>query len=208
MDDRIVSRRALLKTVPGTVGLAWLAAQWPTVVEAATHAHAHAQADPGAARAPSTLRALSPREAAIADAVAAQIIPTDDTPGAREAGVVWFIDWCLANRALGVNDDLRAGLVRLDDTARARFPDADGFVSLTPARQQELLHGIATTPFFEGMRFLTVCGFLASPKYGGNRDEVGWKVIGFEDPHAYAPPFGHYDAEYEGFVPYPPKTTQ
>ena len=31
-------------------------------------------------------------DAAVVDAIAALIIPTDDTPGAREAGVVQFID--------------------------------------------------------------------------------------------------------------------
>jgi hypothetical protein len=38
------------------------------------------------------------------------------------------------------------------------------------------------------------------PAYGGNRDRVGWKLIGFEDTHAFYPPFGHYDRDYPGFV--------
>jgi len=36
-------------------------------------------------------------------------------------------------------------------------------------------------------------GFLASPAWGGNRDKVGWKLIGFEDAGAFQPPFGYYD---------------
>jgi hypothetical protein len=28
-------------------------------------------------------------------------------------------------------------------------------------------------------------------------------MMGFVDQHAFIPPFGHYDAEYKGFVPYP-----
>ena len=28
-------------------------------------------------------------------------------------------------------------------------------------------------------------------------------MMGFADQHAFAPPFGYYDAEYHGFVPYP-----
>ena len=31
--------------------------------------------------------------------------------------------------------------------------------------------------------------------YGGNRDKVGWKLIGFEDRFHWNAPFGHYDAE-------------
>ena len=52
------------------------------------------------------------------------------------------------------------------------------------------------------MRFLTVLGFLSSPKYGGNASGVGWKAIGFSDRHMFQPPFGYYDREYTGFVPY------
>ncbi len=36
-------------------------------------------------------------------------------------------------------------------------------------------------------------GFLGNPSYGGNRDHVGWKLIGFEDRMAFQPPFGYYD---------------
>jgi hypothetical protein len=30
---------------------------------------------------------------------------------------------------------------------------------------------------------------------GGNRDEVGWKLIGFEDKFHFEPPFGYYDKQ-------------
>ena len=57
------------------------------------------------------------------------------------------------------------------------------------------------------LRLWTLFGLLASPAYGGNRDGVGWKLTGFEDAHAFTPPFGYYDRDYPGFVPYPPKAT-
>ncbi len=28
----------------------------------------------------------------------------------------------------------------------------------------------------------TIIGFLADPKYGGNRDYVGWKLLGYPGP--------------------------
>jgi len=43
---------------------------------------------------------------------------------------------------------------------------------------------------------------FSSPKYGGNFQGSGWKLMGFVDQHAFAPPFGYYDAQYQGFVPY------
>jgi hypothetical protein len=36
-------------------------------------------------------------------------------------------------------------------------------------------------------------GFLADPQYGGNRNQAGWKAIGFSAGHVYRPPFGAYD---------------
>ena len=33
-------------------------------------------------------------------------------------------------------------------------------------------------------------------------ERKGWKLIGFSDEHAFQPPFGHYDRDYGGFVPY------
>jgi gluconate 2-dehydrogenase gamma chain len=197
MNDMDESRRALLKGVSGTLGLGWLAANWPAVAGAADHMNRMMSA-PG----PATISHLTSAEAAIADAAASHIVPTDDTPGAREAGVTYFIDYCVGAHCLGVGDDFRGGLQALDTSARERFPDSAGFVALSSARQVELLHSIERTPFFGQLHMLTVIGLLASPSYGGNRDGAGWKMIGFDDTHVYAPPFGYYDRDYPGFVPY------
>ena len=70
------------------------------------------------------------------------------------------------------------------------------------AQQHAYLASVEQTPFFGWLRFLTVAGLLASPKYGGNKDGLGWKLIGFEDSHVFTPPFGYYDRDYPGFVPY------
>ncbi len=52
-------------------------------------------------------------------------------------------------------------------------------------------------------RFATICGFLSDPARGGNRDEVGWKLIGLDSTHSYQPPFGYYDRDYPGWQPAP-----
>jgi gluconate 2-dehydrogenase gamma chain len=41
------------------------------------------------------------------------------------------------------------------------------------------LEGVSGSAFFEQMLFNTREGFFADPAYGGNRDMVGWKMIGF-----------------------------
>jgi hypothetical protein len=39
---------------------------------------------------------------------------------------------------------------------------------------------------------------FAMPSYGGNRDKLGWALIGFQDRHSWQPPFGYYDKGYSG----------
>jgi gluconate 2-dehydrogenase gamma chain len=187
-------RRRLLQAAPGTLGLAWMAANGPVIARAAEHARHMTMTGPA------SLSHLSAAEAGVAEAAAAQIIPSDDTPGAREAGVVYFIDYCAGAGALGVGPEFLASLRGLDATTLERFPDVAGFAQLSPARQVELLRSIEATPFFAQLHRLVVVGLLASPAYGGNRDGVGWKLIGFDDAHIYAPPFGFYDADYPGFI--------
>jgi hypothetical protein len=61
------------------------------------------------------------------------------------------------------------------------------------------LQQVDRTPFFGSLQQLTVLGALTMPQYGGNRDGLGWQLIGFTDQHAFAPPFGYYDRDYPGF---------
>jgi gluconate 2-dehydrogenase gamma chain len=192
-------RRCLLQAAPGALGLAWMTANGPAIARAAEHAR-HMTMTTAAGS--SHISHLSAAEAAVADAAAAQIIPSDDTPGAREAGVVYFIDYCAGAGVLGVGPEFLASLRGLDATTRERFPDVASFAQLSSPRQVELLRSIEGTPFFAQLHLLVVVGLLASPAYGGNRNGAGWQLIGFDDAHIYAPPFGFYDAEYPGFVPY------
>jgi gluconate 2-dehydrogenase gamma chain len=39
-------------------------------------------------------------------------------------------------------------------------------------------------PFFETLCFHVRQGFYADPVYGGNKDQIGWKVIGFPGPES------------------------
>jgi len=41
-----------------------------------------------------------------------------------------------------------------------------------------------------------VAGFLSNPEDGGNKDGVGWKLIGFDGAPTHTPPFGYYDEQF------------
>jgi len=126
-----------------------------------------------------------------AEAITGRIIPTDHDPGAIEANCVNFIDKALAHEDAAMKPLYRAGLAGIDAVAHRRF--AKPFVELSAAQQDEVLAalesgklegwpaGSSTTPakFFEAVRAHTIMGFLAHPKYGGNRDWAGWKVTGY-----------------------------
>ncbi len=185
-------RRALLAGAGAWAALA--AAHWPRIAAAAAHAHAVSTTPAGTAP-----TFLSPEQARTVDAIAARIVPTDELPGAREAGVVHFIDRALADFFAPAAKDFVAGLADFDAACKAAHPGAGGFAALTNADQDAFLKAQQETPFFGGMRFMTVCGLLASPSYGGNRDGIGWQLIGFEDAHEFTPPFGYYDRDYPGY---------
>ena len=69
------------------------------------------------------------------------------------------------------------------------------FAALTPARQDELLKSIDPSEFFADVRSAVVIGMFANPSYGGNQNQVGWKLLGFQAHGLYQAPFGYYDAE-------------
>jgi gluconate 2-dehydrogenase gamma chain len=202
MNHDDVSRRAFLQAMSGALGVSLLGLNWSEVANAAHDAHMAAKSPGGAAPA-----FLTSAEAADVEAIAAQIIPTDGTPGAREAGVIHFIDRALATYFARMDDNFRAQLAAFQAACHARYPEAASFAALSSDQQIEFLKTVDQTPFFGSMKFLTLLGMFTMPAYGGNRDGVGWKLIGFEDLHAFQPPFGYYDRDYPGFVIEPAKST-
>ncbi len=202
MNHDDVSRRAFLQAMSGALGVSLLALNWSEIANAAHDAHMAAQSPGGA-----TPAFLTNAEAADVEAIAAQIIPSDGTPGAREAGVIHFIDRALATYFTRMDDNFRAQLAAFQAACHARYPDAAAFAALSSDQQIEFLKTVDQTPFFGSMKLLTLLGMFTMPAYGGNRDGAGWKLIGFEDLHAFQPPFGYYDRDYPGFVIEPAKST-
>jgi gluconate 2-dehydrogenase gamma chain len=154
---------------------------------------------------------FNPAEAAFIEAAVARLIPKDETgPGALEAGVPNYIDKQLGG-AWGAGERLyRSGPwrpgsrsqgyqlpftpVELFRTAIRAINQKANFAGL-PAKEQDAfldslqkgsddLGGVPSNVFFESLLEVTIEGFFADPAYGGNRDMVAWKMIGF--PGAYA----------------------
>jgi gluconate 2-dehydrogenase gamma chain len=152
---------------------------------------------------------FNPAEAAFIEAAVARLIPSDDTgPGAIEAGVPSYIDRQLAG-AWGAGERLYRGGpwhpgtptqgYQLPFTPAELFRTAlrsvdASFPKMAPQQQDQYLAslqkggadlgGVPSKQFFDSLLEVTIEGFFSDPAYGGNRDMVGWKLIGF--PGAYA----------------------
>jgi gluconate 2-dehydrogenase gamma chain len=184
------SRRSVLVGSLSGLSSIWLATHWPGILAAQEHAHALAKSGR-----PTTLGFFSPEQAAEIEAMAAQIIPTDDTPGAREAGTIYFIDRALTTFDQEKQAAYTQGLKDLRAKTRELFPSANKFSELNSAQQVQVLTAIEKTAFFGQVRSHTIIGFFANPEYGGNQEKIGWNLIGFEDKFAWEPPFGYYDRQ-------------
>ncbi|MDO8213547.1 gluconate 2-dehydrogenase subunit 3 family protein [Conexibacter sp. CPCC 206217] len=147
------------------------------------------------------LTCLNHREAATVDALAGRILPGDEhDPGAREAGAVVYVDRALTGAYANLRELYRRGCEELDAFAIERS-DAP-FAKLSETQQDELLTVLcdplaAQRPqaatgdarqarlayFFAVVREHVIQGTFCDPVYGGNRDGLGWRLLGF--PGAY-----------------------
>jgi len=214
--NKDLSRRGFLSQSLTGVSAAWISAHWPAMLSAAVHAQ---KARSGA---PAKLDFFSPEQAAEIGAVTARIIPTTDSPGAHEAGVIFFIDRALVTFAKDDQKTYAQGLPELQAKARELFPSVAKFSGATAEQQDQILQSLdeqspaagsrrsrrstAAQSFFETVRVHTIMGFLIDPDSDkrGNHDGVGWRVIGREPEHMFRPPFGYYDKDYPGWQSNPP----
>lgn len=184
-----ISRRHFMQGSGAVAGSSLLRLSAP-VLAAAAQAACSAR-DEGTA-----YKTLSAAEAMEIEAIAARILPATNTPGARDAGVIHFFDNVLGGPMAGMLGGIRGSLEPFQDGIADRFPGADRFSNLSDEDQDTWLADRQDTPLFNMVRLLTLVGFFAMSKYGGNKDHLSWDLIGFEGHGAAQPPFGYYDAEY------------
>lgn len=134
------------------------------------------------------LLSLTPLEADTAGAVFERIFPEDESgPGASEIGALTYLDHALAGALAGHRETYRIGLAALNAAAGGRH--AKPFASLTADQQDELLgllqdgdlpefRSLDGPAFFGLVRAHCQEGLFADPLYGGNRDKLGWRVLG------------------------------
>jgi len=181
-DTPAMSRRDLLKGA-GLTGAALLATGSAAVI-----------AQSGSPQAPlripviEAFETLTAAESAALDAFASRILPSDDgTPGAHEARAVHFIDRGLTGAMAASREQYAVGLAALD--AHAMDLRGTPFSALSLADQDAIIdamtrNAIPAYPmlnagFFNTVRTHTIEGTFSDPYYGGNRDFVGWELLGY-----------------------------
>ncbi|MGN6030525.1 MAG: gluconate 2-dehydrogenase subunit 3 family protein, partial [Thermomicrobiales bacterium] len=129
--------------------------------------------------------------------------------------------------AMMLRDRFRIGLLSMDAYAKSKY-NGTGFASLTAEQQDQILTdmsggevdafgsisidsspmtpmatggqlGITAQSFFSLLLAYCMAGFFADPVHGGNRDMVGWKLIGFPGAHlSWADQIENYNKPFQG----------
>ncbi len=154
-----VSRRNWM--VGGLTAMAEIAA-------AQQHAHEAIQSV-----APPRFEVLDAAMAGEVEALTAQIIPSGDGPGAREAGVVYFIDRALATFEADKREAYQTGMRALQLTRQKLFPASASVATLTAAQQIQLLRSVEKSAFFELPSHAYRVGFRGLSKLRRQSRKIG-----------------------------------
>jgi gluconate 2-dehydrogenase gamma chain len=204
-------RRHFLTSASAGLGAAWLTSNWPAALAASAYARSAAVADP-----PPKFKFFTEEQALEVSAITSRIIPSDASPGAREAGAVYFIDAGLVTIAPDAQPIYRDGLLQFQEGISTMFPGTVKFSMASAEQQDKFLHEFDVDAahvgrraryvaggktFFETIREHTVAAFLIDPEseYAANRSGFGWELIGRDPAHSFQPPFGFYDKDYPGW---------
>ncbi len=147
----------------------------------------------GCRNAPRTWRFLTDDEARTVLAISEQIIPSDQDPGAMYAGCTNFIDKQLVGPYRRFQSAYRAGIAGVQETSFVMF--GNRFESLAWDNQTAVLKALeagkspgatwekrSPAEFFEMIRDHVMQGYYGSPRHGGNRDFVSYRMIGLDFP--------------------------
>ena len=189
------SRRKFLSSSGVAVSAGWLALNMPALLAAGEAALVNKQAA-------AAYQNITSEQAAELGAFADQIIPPGDSPGAVDIGVVYFMDTALGTFMAGAKPMVEGGLLEWNQKAQNMNPEVERFSDLSLEDQTTFLKAEEGGPLFGMLSMLVVWGMFSDPKYGGNLNQQGWNLIGFNKQHAWQPPFGYYDAKAMGSTEY------
>ncbi len=131
------------------------------------------------------LTVLSGQEAHVVESLCAQIIPADDFPGAKEAGVLFYIETQLAGPYAHFAPDYHKGIAAFQEASLAKT--SKRFDVLSFPEQTQFLKQIESQPASQANHFFqlvidhTMQGFYGSPKHGGNKDHASWNMLQIAD---------------------------
>lgn len=221
MSDQVSRKNfvAILGTATAAVAVppSSVSAMEPMQMAATSTAHPSGAAAP-LGNEPEAYTFFTAPEVAFLESAVERLIPTDaHGPGARSAGVAFFIDqqmvgafgtgakmymggpWLPGNGNQGYQlrqspaELYRQGIAATNVYAQKTYQK--DFAELSPTHQDEILTALDTGTlkfdelpakvFFEMLLQNTVEGYFGDPLYGGNRDKVGWKLVGFPGVAAY-----------------------
>lgn len=196
MGGQGIERREILRYI----GIASVAATFPGFQQwmFAGSAHAHHASFQAVPAPPYTPLFFNAQQYSLVECLAEMIIPADDTPGAREAGVAEFIDFMVANRvpvssryevrstqdAIRQGEDAQtqfvAGLHWINARSKSEF--GKQFMESTPQQRNSLLEELAYAAkfkpatesgreFFQFIRDYTVVGYYTS--------KIGLESLGY-----------------------------
>lgn len=126
-------------------------------------------------------------------AICEQIIPANEYGGATEAGVINYIDNQLVGHYSSKKELYKRGIEAIQENCLDQKNKV--FEELSFERQKEFLQkmeldqhpptlwdGISQSSFFKMMIQHTMEGFYGSPKYGGNKDYLSYKMMHLSYP--------------------------
>jgi gluconate 2-dehydrogenase gamma chain len=148
---------------------------------------------PGCSGTDSRWRFFSEAEGSLVDAVAEQIIPSDEWPGGRESGVTNFIDKQLLGPYKRFRSIYSKGLAAIQKSCAALYNKK--FEELSWNEQTAFLEkmeagtinesewsGGFDKEFFELIRDHSLQSYYGSPIHGGNRNKMSYKMMKLDYP--------------------------
>lgn len=149
---------------------------------------------PACSRSISFWRFFTEREAELVKSLAEQIIPADKDEGATDANVINYIDKQLVGPLKRFQDEYKSGLSALETTCKQMHNSS--FLDLEWDQQTEFMSQMEARKlpeviwpkneqqsFFSHILDHTMQGFYGSPRHGGNRNYVSYKMMKIDYPH-------------------------